>query len=71
VNYHAPASRDFLIVRDNRYRLMQFHFHRPSEEYIQGKPYDMVLHLMDEASEGSVAGVAVLLKSGSANATIQ
>jgi carbonic anhydrase len=71
VNYHAPASRDFLIVGDKRYRLTQFHFHRPSEEYIQGKPYDMVLHLRYEASDGKVAGVAVLLKSGSANTTIQ
>ena len=71
VNYHAPGSGDFLIVGDKRYELTQFHFHRPSEEYIHGKPYDMVLHLMYEASDGKVAGVAVLLKSGSANATIQ
>lgn len=71
VNYHAPGSGDFLIVGDKRYQLTQFHFHRPSEEYIHGKPYDMVLHLMYEASDGKVAGVAVLLKSGRANATIQ
>lgn len=71
VNYHAPPNRDFLIVGDKRYQLTQFHFHRPSEEFIQGKPYDMVLHLMYEANDGKVAGVAVLLKSGSANATIQ
>jgi carbonic anhydrase len=72
VNYHdAPGSGNFLIVGDKRYQLTQFHFHRPSEEYIHGKPYDMVVHLMHEASDGKVAGVAVLLKAGSANATIQ
>lgn len=71
VNYHAPGSGDFLIVGDKRYQLTQFHFHRPSEEYIHGKPYDMVLHLMYTASDGKVAGVAVLLKLGGANATIQ
>ena len=71
VNYHAPGSGDFLVVGDKRYQLTQFHFHRPSEEYVHGKQYDMVLHLMYEASDGKVAGVAVLLKSGSANATIQ
>ena len=64
-------SGDFLIVGDKRYELKQFHFHRPSEEYIHGKPYDMVLHLMHADSDGKVAGVAVLLKTGSANATIQ
>jgi carbonic anhydrase len=72
VNYHdAPGSGNFLIVGDKRYQLTQFHFHRPSEEYIHGKPYDMEIHLMHQASDGKVAGVTVLLRAGSANATIQ
>ncbi|MGC1618430.1 MAG: carbonic anhydrase family protein [Candidatus Acidiferrum sp.] len=70
VNY-APGNANFLVVGDKRYELTQFHFHRPSEEYIHGKPYDMVIHLMHQAADGKVAAVAVLLKSGSANATIQ
>jgi carbonic anhydrase len=70
VNYPA-GNGNFLIVGGERYELRQFHFHRPSEEYIHGKPYDMVVHLMHEASDGKVAGVAVLLKSDRANATIQ
>jgi carbonic anhydrase len=64
-------SGDFLVVGDKRYELTQFHFHHPSEEYIHGKPYDMVLHLMHAATDGKVAGVAVLLKAGSANSTIE
>jgi len=72
VNYHdAPAAGSFLTVGGTRYQLTQLHFHHPSEEYINGKPYDMVLHLMHEASDGKIAGVAVLLKAGRANATIQ
>ena len=72
VNYHdAPGSGNFLIVGDKRYQLTQFHFHRPSEEYLHGKPYDMVAHFMHQASDGKVVGVAVLLKAGSANPTIQ
>jgi carbonic anhydrase len=72
VNYHdAPGTGNFLILGDKRYQLTQFHFHRPSEEYIHGKPYDMVAHLMYQSSDGKVAGVAVLLKAGSANATIR
>jgi len=72
VNYHdAPGTGNLLTVGDKRYQLTQFHFHRPSEEYIHGKPYDMVAHLMYQGSDGKVAGVAVLLQAGSANATIQ
>jgi carbonic anhydrase len=71
VNYHAPGSGSFLIVGEKRYELTQFHFHRPSEEYIHGKQYDMAVHLIHEGSDGKVASVAVLLKAGRANATIQ
>jgi carbonic anhydrase len=72
VNYHdAPGTGNLLLVGDKRYQLTQFHFHRPSEEYIHGKPYDMVVHLMYQASDGKLAGVAVLLKAGTANPAIQ
>jgi carbonic anhydrase len=70
VNYPA-GNGNFLVVGDKRYELTQFHFHRPSEEYIHGRPYDMTLHLMHTSEGGEVAAVAVLLKEGSANATIQ
>jgi carbonic anhydrase len=72
VNYHdAPGKSNFLMVGDKRYRLMQFHFHHPSEEYIHGRPYDMVLHLMHQASDGKILGVAVFLERGRPNTTIQ
>jgi carbonic anhydrase len=71
VNYHAPSDDNVLIVGADRYRLTQFHFHRPSEELVNGKRYDMVLHLMHEATDGRVAGVAVFLTSGKPNTTIQ
>ncbi len=70
VNYH-PGNGNFLLVQDKRYELTQFHFHHPSEEHIDGKPYDMEIHLMYQASDGKVAGVTVFVKRGSANATIQ
>lgn len=72
VNYHDPkGTGNFLIVGDKRYQLTQFHFHRPSEETVQGKQYDMVAHFMHEASDGTLAGVAVFLRAGHPNATIQ
>src|SRR5580692_11805708 len=59
VNYYAPGSGDFLVFAGVSYQLTQFHFHRPSEEQVNGKPYAMVLHLMHQTSDGKVAGVAV------------
>jgi carbonic anhydrase len=72
VNYHdAPGKGNFLIVGERRYQLRQFHFHRPGEEYVHGKPYEMVAHLMHQADAGEIAGVVVLLKAGKANNTVR
>jgi carbonic anhydrase len=71
VNYHAPGSGGFLIVGSRRFQLTQFHFHRPSEELIEGKRFDMVAHLVHEDSEGKTAAVAVLLKAGKANDVVR
>jgi len=71
VNYHdAPGSGNALIIEDVRYQLTQLHFHRPSEEYIHGRRYDMVTHLMYQSSDGKVVGVAALLKAGRENSTV-
>jgi carbonic anhydrase len=72
VNYHdAPETGNFLIVGEQRYQLTQFHFHHPSEEYVDGKPYEMEVHLMHQAADGKVAGVVVFLRAGNPNQTIQ
>jgi carbonic anhydrase len=71
VNYHGADNDNFLLVGDQRYQLTQFHFHRPSEEYVNGKQHDMVAHLMHQTSDGKVAGVAVLLKTGAANSLVE
>ncbi len=70
VNYPA-GNGNVLVVGDTRYELTQFHFHCPSEEYVDGKPYDMVIHLMHRASDGRIVGVAVLVASGRANTTVE
>lgn len=53
------------------YDLIQFHFHRPSEERINGKSFDMVAHLVHKSDDGKLAVVAVLLEMGSENPLIQ
>jgi len=67
VNY-APGSG--ITVDDKRYELVQFHFHKPSEEAIDGKRRDMVVHLVHKDDAGKLAVVAVLLKAGETNPVI-
>ena len=64
VNYPEGSS---LSLNGKSYQLVQFHFHRPSEEKVHGKSFDMVAHLVHKSAEGNLAVVAVLLKSGRNN----
>ena len=54
-----------------RYELQQFHFHRPSEERIDGRRFDMVAHLVHKSPEGRLAVVAVLLERGAAQPLLE
>jgi carbonic anhydrase len=58
----APGNG--LTVMGRRFELLQFHFHRPSEERINGRQFDMSAHLVHRAADGRLAVVAVLLEQG-------
>lgn len=68
VNYLDGGA---MTILGQRYELVQFHFHRPSEEVVNGKRYDMVAHLVHKNSKGQLAVVAVLLTLGEENSFIQ
>ena len=65
----APGSS--ITVQGERYELAQFHFHKPSEEKIDGKSFAMVAHLVHKDDRGRLAVVAVLLKEGASNPLIE
>jgi carbonic anhydrase len=65
---YAPGSS--IDVGGARYELLQFHFHRPSEEKINGKSSAMVAHLVHKNAAGKLAVVAVLLDEGGASELI-
>jgi len=58
-------------VGDKSYQLLQFHFHKPSEEKINGKAHDMVAHLVHQAADGKLAVIAVLLDGGKDNPALK
>ncbi len=59
-----------ITVRGSNYKLIQFHFHSPSEEQVNYKRFAMVAHLVHKNDEGQLAVVAVLLEQGTANPLI-
>jgi len=58
-------------VASGDYKLLQFHFHTPSEERVNGKAYPLVAHLVHKSDAGKIAVVAVLFKEGQKNVALE
>ncbi len=65
------SGGNYITILNQQYELLQFHFHRPSEERINGKSFEMVAHLVHKDAEGKLAVVAILIERGKAQALIQ
>ncbi len=60
-----------ITVGEVTFQLVQFHFHRPSEEKVKGKAFAMDAHLVHQAADGKLAVVAVLLQPGAASRLVE
>jgi carbonic anhydrase len=58
-----------LTVGSEKYKLVQFHFHRPSEHKIDGKSFAMEVHFVHATASGGLGVVGVLMTAGQPNAT--
>jgi carbonic anhydrase len=58
-------------VGGKRFDLLQFHFHRPSEERIDGRQFDLSVHLVHKDPEGRLAVVGVVVQRGSVQPILQ
>ena len=56
-----------IIVGGTTYKLLQFHFHTPSGDQIQGKEYEMAAHLVHRSDAGQLAVIVVLFAAGKEN----
>jgi carbonic anhydrase len=64
----TPSS---ITIGADKYTLVQFHLHTPSEHTLEGKRFDGELHFVHKSDKGEVAVVAVLLKKGKENKTFK
>ncbi len=68
VNVEPGSS---LTIGKESFDLLQFHFHRPSEEQIDGKNASMVAHFVHKSKEGKLAVIGVMLNEGKDSAAIK
>jgi len=67
LNYGSGSS---ITVDGQTFELLQFHFHSPSENHINGVSYPMEVHLVHKDAEGNLGVVGVMFEEGQENAMI-
>ena len=61
----ASTGENRIEVGGVKYSLLQFHFHAPSEHTVEGRSFDMEMHLVHRNGEGALAVIGVLIERGS------
>jgi len=68
VNFAKGSS---FSVDGKVFNLIQYHFHTPSENHIDGKSYPMEAHFVHASDKGELAVLALMFKEGKANPQLQ
>ena len=66
-----PSSKETINLDGTVYNLVQFHLHTPSENTLSGHPFAGEIHFVHQGPNGKVAVIAVFIKVGKANPTLQ
>lgn len=64
VNYDGGEN---LAVGDWSFKLLQFHFHSPSEHTVDGEHFPMEMHLVHQSESGKLAVIGVFIEEGAHN----
>ncbi|MBI1779735.1 MAG: carbonic anhydrase [Proteobacteria bacterium] len=62
---------NLMRLAGERYDLLQFHFHHPSEHLIGGRRFDLECHFVHRSAAGRLAVLGVMIEPGPANAALQ
>nr|KYP50036.1 hypothetical protein KK1_028191 [Cajanus cajan] len=58
------SGAGYLQINETKYVLKQCHWHSPSEHTIDGKRFDLELHMVHETPSGQTAVIGILFKIG-------
>lgn len=65
------ADAGGIVAPDGRYKLLQFHFHTPSEETLDGQAFPLDMHLVHQDTTGELEVLTLLIKEGKPNTALQ
>ncbi|MDH4200021.1 MAG: carbonic anhydrase family protein [Spirochaetia bacterium] len=61
----------FILTESGKYKLIQFHFHTPGENKLNGKSYPLELHLVHNNDQGKITVIGVMFAEGAENKIIE
>lgn len=67
----SDSYQGSLVIGEEVYPLIQFHFHEPSEHVMGDKQFSAELHYVHIRSDGKIAVLGVLLEEGESNPNFQ
>lgn len=62
-----PTGENTLTIDGQEYKLMQIHFHLPSEHQLNGQTFNMEGHLVHQTEDGKIAVIGFFIKEGKVN----
>ena len=65
------ANGSSIKLDEEEFKLLQFHFHDPSEHTVKSRHYPMELHLVHANAKGELAVLAVFLEEGDENMSLK
>ena len=64
---YTPTQDSNITVNGKKSKLLQFHYHIPSEHEIDNKQYKMEVHFVNKSEDGNLTVVGVFITPGQAN----
>ncbi|XP_010470127.1 PREDICTED: alpha carbonic anhydrase 2-like isoform X1 [Camelina sativa] len=71
LRFEEEEGSGSLKINGTEYKLLQLHWHSPSEHTINGRRFALELHMVHESKNGSMAVVTVLYKIGRPNSFLK
>ncbi len=62
---------DWIEIDGKKFNLLQFHFHTPSENKINGKSFPMEAHFVHKSKDGEYLVIALMFKEGEKNKALE
>lgn len=67
VNFNDNKVQESVLFNGEKYRLVQFHFHSPSETLWHKMSFPLEIHMVHERADGNLLVLAVFVKGGEEN----